>query len=67
MVGSRRYDIDWLPGRLWTWTNAGSLHPGGVNVLLADGSVQFLSENTDLVILEKLAAMADGELFAAPW
>jgi hypothetical protein len=29
---------------------------------MADGSVQFLKESTDLTTLERLAAMADGQV-----
>ena len=34
--------------------------------MLADGSVQWLSETTDTVILERLSAMADGEVVTIP-
>ena len=61
------YGDESIPGRLLTWASAGSLHPGGAHVLLADGSVEFVNENTDTVILEKLSAMADGQIFATPW
>ena len=56
-----------IPGRVATWTYMGSLHPGGAQAVLADGSVHFLSETTDLTILEKLSAMADGDVFDVPW
>ena len=46
-------------GKLGTW--AVCIRAAQTSVL-ADGSVQFLSENTDSVILEQLAAMADGEI-----
>ena len=39
-----------------------SLHAGGSNFVSADGSVQFLKESTDLTTLERLAAMADGQV-----
>ena len=34
---------------------------GGANMLLGDGSVRFISENIDPQIMERLAAMADGQ------
>ena len=37
-----------------------SAHPGGVNVLLADGSVRFLHEVTDVLTLKRLATRDDG-------
>lgn len=40
----------------------GSHHTGGVQFAFADGSVQFLSEKTDKVLLHQLAHRADGEL-----
>jgi len=35
------------PPRLGDWTYTGSFHRGGLHILLADGSVRFLSENSD--------------------
>ncbi len=37
-----------------------SVHPGGANVLMADGSVHFLSEALDFTILCNLANRDDG-------
>ena len=37
-----------------------SAHTGGVHVLLADGSVRFLSDNLDMFTLRKLCARNDG-------
>ena len=55
-----------VPGQLCNWGQMGSLHPGGAHAVLAAGSVQWLSETTDTVILERLSAMADGEVVAIP-
>lgn len=40
----------------------GSPHTGGLQVLLADGSVRFVSENIDATLLEALATKAGGEV-----
>ena len=48
------------PNRLRTWGTGGSLHPGGLNVTLADGSVRFISETTDATTLLNISRMADG-------
>lgn len=37
-----------------------SYHPGGCHVALADGSVQFISENMNLTVYQRLAVAADG-------
>ena len=39
-----------------------SAHPGGAQVLMADGSVQFLEDETDLQILYDLANRNDGHV-----
>ena len=39
-----------------------STHPGGVNAALADGSVQFLQDNLDLLLLKNLADRNDGNV-----
>lgn len=39
-----------------------SLHTGGANILLCDGSARFLGENIDLATLRKLFSRADGEV-----
>ena len=57
---------DPTPGRLANWGMMGSLHPGGAQAVLADGSVHWLSENTDTVLLDHLAAMADGLVVTIP-
>ncbi len=52
---------------LWTTNNCGpndepfSLHVGGCHALLGDGTVRFISENTDAQTVRKLCSRADGE------
>ena len=53
-------------GQLGSWAYPGSLHPGGCQVGLADGSVRFVPQNTDVIIRERMAAMADGNPLTLP-
>jgi prepilin-type N-terminal cleavage/methylation domain-containing protein len=48
-------------GRLGSWQYAGSLHPGGAQVVLGDGSVRFLRQSMSTTVLLRLATMAGGE------
>jgi len=48
--------------RLREWGTAGSLHPGGAQFVLGDASVRFISESTDLVTLQRLSWIADGQV-----
>lgn len=68
--GINRWDFTTLPtpkfGRLGAWGRPGSLHPGGCNVLIADGSVRFFPENIDTTRLNSYAAMADGVVLQLP-
>ena len=41
----------------------GSLHPGGANVCMADGSVRFLSETLPQVTLSRMCTRDDGQVF----
>ena len=52
--------------RLRTWGTGGSLHPGGLNACLADGSVRFISDTTPVPILQAISTMAGGETIALP-
>jgi len=53
-------------GRLGSWGRAGSLHAGGANFCLADGSVRFVSETTNVTLLTRLGYMADGNVVSVP-
>jgi len=54
------------PSRLRTWSLSGSMHPGGVNACLGDGSVRFISETTDTNVLLQVSRMADGSSAQVP-
>jgi prepilin-type processing-associated H-X9-DG protein len=43
-----------------------SAHPGGAGVVYADGSVHFLSNDTNLNILYALAGRLDGQVYDLP-
>ena len=49
------------PGRLGEWGTAGSVHTGGCQVLMGDGTVRFISENIDNTTRTRLAAISDGQ------
>lgn len=51
--------------RSW-WVSAASLHPGGCHFVMGDGSVQFVSETLEMQLLQRLSAMADGQVAALP-
>jgi prepilin-type N-terminal cleavage/methylation domain-containing protein len=44
-----------------------SMHPGGANFAIADGSSRFLSESIDPDLLRQLGNRADGELMTKQW
>jgi len=46
------------------WRAARSRHPGGVNVVMADGSGQFVSDSVDPAVWKALATRAGGEALA---
>tara|TARA_R110002095_G_scaffold142965_1_gene123818 strand:+ start:28877 stop:29863 length:987 start_codon:yes stop_codon:yes gene_type:complete len=49
-----------VAGVAWNPYSPASFHVGGIHVLLADGAVRFVSENTDITTLRNLSAIADG-------
>jgi prepilin-type processing-associated H-X9-DG protein len=53
-----------IPGRSGTlgeWGSSGSLHPGGAQFALADGSVRLISQTIATTTLEALATYSGGE------
>lgn len=50
-----------LVGRLGQWATAGSMHTGGCQAVMADGSVRFLNQNIDTPTRQRLSTMADNQ------
>ncbi len=48
-------------------TTASSRHPGGVNLVLADASAQFISSNVDPTVWSALGSRNGGEVVTWPW
>jgi prepilin-type N-terminal cleavage/methylation domain-containing protein/prepilin-type processing-associated H-X9-DG protein len=44
-----------------------SFHPGGVNILMGDGSVHFLANANDPLVILQLITKADGEVLSGAW
>jgi len=53
-------------GRLYGWGLAGSMHPGGCNITLGDGSVRFISETSDQLILRAIGSINQAEVVTIP-
>ena len=52
-------------GRNGEWGEPGSLHTGGIQVLMGDGAVRFISENIDTRTRINLSYMSDGNPIGA--
>ena len=64
MVPNGATGSSYINNRLACW---GSFHPTGANFCFADGSVQFLTEDTDLTgVLQPLSTIKGGEVFVMP-
>ena len=50
---------------MWGTSNASSLHPGGVNVCMADGSVRFVKDTVNQVSWWAVGTRAGGEVVSA--
>jgi prepilin-type N-terminal cleavage/methylation domain-containing protein len=50
-----------VPNRVVSWAQPASTHTGGLQVLLADGSVRFISQNLDNNTRTRLGWIADGQ------
>jgi prepilin-type N-terminal cleavage/methylation domain-containing protein/prepilin-type processing-associated H-X9-DG protein len=48
----------------YSWKAARSAHPGGVNLLLGDGSVRFVTNGVDVAAWQALGSRAGGEVVA---
>jgi prepilin-type N-terminal cleavage/methylation domain-containing protein len=64
---TRGQDQVWYENMGLEWSHhsgpkpASSLHPGGVNAMLADGAVRFISDSVDLTVLKNSVTRAGGE------
>lgn len=73
VAGTNRGQGTWLwrtpnnPTTLWySNTMPVSLHPGGLNLCMADGSVHFISELIGATVWNNLARRADGQTVSLP-
>lgn len=51
-----------IPGTVISWAGPASTHTGGLQILMGDGSVRFLSENVSTLIVNRLGSIADGQV-----
>jgi prepilin-type processing-associated H-X9-DG protein len=52
-------------GACSNFSNADSYHPGGINALLADGSVKFMKDSTNQFTWWGLGTIAGGEVISS--
>ena len=53
-------------GKSGEWWFPGSLHTGGANFVMADGSVSFMRDSIDVATLGNLSKIADGNVITLP-
>ena len=53
-------DANPMFGELGTWSSAGSLHPGGCNFAMGDGTVRFVDQTVAWTTLNHMSTIADG-------
>ena len=60
--------INEINPRLWDWRGQcfGSLHPGGANFVLGDGSVRFISQGINIRMWQFLCQRNDGKVVELP-
>ena len=49
-------------GTLGSWARAGSLHPGGCQFAMGDGSVRFVAQSVPITTLEQMSSIAEGTM-----
>lgn len=59
-IGTRDYNLAGVKDNHGANNPMLSAHTGGINALLVDGSVQFLSDNLDIITLKRLCTRDDG-------
>jgi prepilin-type processing-associated H-X9-DG protein len=67
--GNYAWDLDTTDesegGPIYAALTADSYHPGGVNVLLADGSVRFVKDSVNGITWRALSTIAGGEVISS--
>ncbi len=67
-IGPNARQLNGIPYDPWDWPNNfgfSSAHPGGVQIVYADGSVHFIADNIALPIYHAMATRAGGETATA--
>ncbi|MSR60805.1 MAG: DUF1559 domain-containing protein [Planctomycetaceae bacterium] len=68
-INNYKFPLGGPPACTWTTNNCGpndepySFHTGGVNAVMGDGSVRFLNEQIDTLVLKWMSGSSDGVVF----